>query len=137
MIPLTYNVRSLLIRKTTTVATALGIGLVVFVLASAFMLGTGITKTMVGAGRTDNAIVLRKGSDTEMASSLEVSTLGLIGAAPGVKHSSAGASLLSGEVVLVIAQDKLGTVGQVSNILVRGVPEARNSPAWTSGRASS
>ncbi|HEX5098062.1 MAG TPA: ABC transporter permease [Polyangiaceae bacterium] len=123
MIPLSYNVRSLLVRKTTTVATALGIGLVVFVLASAFMLGTGITKTMVGAGRTDNAIVLRKGSDTEMASSLEVSTLGLISAAPGVKRSSSGTSLISGEVVIVIAQDKLGTDGQVSNVLVRGVPE--------------
>lgn len=122
MIPLSYNVRSLLVRKTTTVATALGIGLVVFVLASAFMLGTGITKTMVGAGNSSNALVLRKGSDTEMASSLEVSTLGLIGAAPGVKHSSAGTSLISGEVVIVIAQDKLGTKGQVSNVLVRGVP---------------
>ena len=124
MIPLSYNVRSLLVRKTTTVATALGIGLVVFVLASAFMLGTGITKTMVGAGRRDNAIVLRKGSDTEMASSLEVSTLGMISAAPGVKRSAAGNAVASGEVVIVIAQDKLGTAGQVANVLVRGVPEA-------------
>jgi putative ABC transport system permease protein len=124
MIPLSYNVRSLLVRKTTTVATALGIGLVVFVLASAFMLGTGITKTMVGAGRRDNAIVLRKGSDTEMASSLEVSTLGMIGAAPGVKRSASGNAVVSGEVVIVIAQDKLGTQGQVANVLVRGVPEA-------------
>lgn len=122
MIPLSYNVRSLFVRKTTTVATALGIGLVVFVLASAFMLGTGITKTMVGAGRKDNAIVLRKGSDTEMASSLEVSALGLIGAAPGVKRSSAGTASISGEIVIVIAQDKLGTEGQISNVLVRGVP---------------
>lgn len=123
MIPLSYNVRSLLVRKTTTVATALGVGLVVFVLAAAFMLGTGITKTMVGAGRSDNAIVLRKGSDTEMASSLEVSTLGLIGAAPGVKRTPAGGAMISGEVVVVIAQDKLGTAGQVSNVLVRGVTE--------------
>jgi len=124
MIPLSYNVRSLLVRKTTTVATALGIGLVVFVLAAAFMLGAGIEKTMVGAGRKDNAIVLRKGSDTEMASSLEVATLGLIGAAPGVKRGAGGTAVLSGEVVIVIAQDKLGTEGQVSNVLVRGVPPA-------------
>jgi putative ABC transport system permease protein len=124
MIPLSYNVRSLLVRKTTTVATALGIGLVVFVLAAAFMLGAGIEKTMVGAGRKDNAIVLRKGSDTEMASSLEVATLGLIGAAPGVKRGAGGTAVMSGEVVIVIAQDKLGTEGQVSNVLVRGVPPA-------------
>jgi putative ABC transport system permease protein len=124
MIPASYNVRSLMVRKTTTVATALGVGLVVFVLAAALMLGTGITKTMVGAGRSDNAIVLRKGSDTEMASSLEVSTLGLIGAAPGVKRLPDGTTALSGEVVIVIAQDKLGTDGQVANVLVRGVPPA-------------
>jgi putative ABC transport system permease protein len=122
VIPLSYNVRSLLVRKTTTIATALGVGLVVFVLAAAFMLGTGITKTMVGAGRRDNAIVLRKGSDTELASSLEVNTLSMIAGAPGVKRSASGASLVSGEVVLVIAQEKLGTDGQIANVLVRGVP---------------
>jgi putative ABC transport system permease protein len=138
MIPLSYNVRSLFVRKTTTVATALGIGLVVFVLAAAFMLGAGIEKTMVGAGRKDNAIVLRKGSDTEMASSLEVSTLGMIGAAPGVKRGTGGTAVISGEVVIVIAQDKLGTDGQVSNVLVRGVPptalEVRSEIRVVAGR---
>ncbi len=123
MIPLSYNVRSLMVRKTTTIATALGVGLVVFVLAAAFMLGSGITRTMVGAGRSDNAMVLRKGSDTEMASSLEVNTLSLIAGAPGVKRSAGGKSLVSGEVVLVIAQEKLGTNGQIANVLVRGVPD--------------
>jgi putative ABC transport system permease protein len=117
MIPISYNVRSLLVRKATTFATAFGI-------ASAFMLGLGIQKTMVGAGRVDNAIVIRKGSDTEMASTIEVKALGIISAAPGVKRSAAGRSLASAEVVMVLAQDKLGgTAGQVSNVLLRGVPE--------------
>jgi ABC-type lipoprotein release transport system permease subunit len=123
MIPISYNVRSLLVRKATTFATAFGIALVVFVLASAFMLGLGIQKTMVGAGRIDNAIVIRKGSDTEMASTIEVKALGIIAAAPGVKRSAAGRSLASPEVVIVLAQDKLGVAGQVSNVLLRGVPE--------------
>ena len=124
MVPLSYNFRSLMVRRTTTFATAFGIGLVVFVLASALMLGSGITKTMVGAGRDDNAVVLRKGADNEMSSSLEVKTLGIIGAAPGVKRAAGNTALASGEIVVVIAQDKLGgTAGQVSNILVRGVPE--------------
>jgi putative ABC transport system permease protein len=94
------------------------------VLASAFMLGLGIQKTMVGAGRKDNAIVIRKGSDTEMASSLEVKTLGLVAAAPGVKRNAAGRALASSEIVIVIAQDKLGgEAGQISNVLVRGVSD--------------
>src|SRR5262245_23666930 len=124
MVPVSYNVRSLLVRKTTTIATALGIGLVVFVLAAAIMLWFGIEKTMVGGGRPDNAVVLRKGSDTEMASSIEVGTINLILAAPGVKRDTAGGTLGSGWIVAVIAQEKLGTAGQVSNVLVRGVNDA-------------
>ena len=124
MVPISYNVRSLLVRKTTTIATALGIGLVVFVFASAAMLSSGVTKTMVSAGRPDNAMVLRKGSDTEMASSIELGTMNLILAAPGVKRDTAGGALGSGEIVVVIAQDKMGAPdGQVSNVLVRGVSE--------------
>ena len=96
MIPLSYNVRSLLVRKTTTIATALGIGLVVFVLAAAFMLGAGIEKTMIGAGRKDNAIVLRKGSDTEMASSLEVDAAGLAGP-PGDGRGAGRKRFLAGD----------------------------------------
>jgi hypothetical protein len=36
MIPISYNLRNLAVRKVTTLATALGIGLVVFVLAAVF-----------------------------------------------------------------------------------------------------
>jgi putative ABC transport system permease protein len=79
---------------------------------------------MVSAGRPDNAMVLRKGSDTEMASSIEVGTMNLILAAPGVKRDTTGGALGSGEIVVVITQDKIGAPdGQVSNVLVRGVSE--------------
>jgi putative ABC transport system permease protein len=122
MIPLSYNVRSLMVRKTTTIATAFGIALVVFVLAAALMLSEGVSKTLVAGGRTDNAIVTRKGADNEMSSSIESKSISLILATPGVKKDETGAPLGGGEVVVVIAQDRLGgEPGQVSNILVRGV----------------
>ena len=124
MIPISYNVRSLMVRKTTTIATAGGIALVVFVLAAALMLSAGVKKTLVAGGRDDNAIVLRKGSGNELSSSIESQIVSLVLAAPGVKKDEAGAPLGTGEVVLVIAQEKLGAdPGQVSNILVRGVTE--------------
>jgi putative ABC transport system permease protein len=67
--------------------------------------------------------VLRKGSDTEMASSIETKTVGLITAAPGVKKDGT-TPIGSGEIVVVVALDKLGgTEGQVSNVLVRGMTE--------------
>jgi len=124
MIPISYNVRSLMVRKTTTFATAGGIALVVFVLAAALMLSAGVKKTLVAGGRDDNAIVLRKGSGNELSSSIESPTVSLILAAPGVKKDETGAPLGTGEVVVVIAQQKLSAEpGQVSNILVRGVTE--------------
>lgn len=123
MIPIAYNVRSLFVRKATTIATALGIGLVVFVLAASLMLGAGIKKTLVSAGRPDYALVLRKGSDTELASSIEVRTVSLVLAAPGVKKANDGAPVGSGELVVVITMEKPGTDGQVSNVQVRGISD--------------
>lgn len=120
LVPLSYNVRSLLVRKTTTVATALGIGLVVFVLASALMLSRGIRETFVQTGAADRAIVLRKGSDAELASSIETQSVGIVLSAPGVKKDN-DLPMGTGEVVVVILLDKVGTDGQVSNVQVRGV----------------
>jgi putative ABC transport system permease protein len=123
MIPISYNVRSLLVRKATTIATALGIGLVVFTLSSALMLAKGIRNTLVSNGSADRVKVLRKGSDTEMASGIEANLASLVMAAPGVKRDADGQPLGSAEVVVVIMLDKLGGAeGHSSNILVRGVP---------------
>ncbi len=120
MIPVSYNVRSLLVRKTTTIATAFGIALVVFVLASSLMLSNGIRQTLVSSGQHDRAVVLRKGSDAELASSIESPQVGTILAAPGVAQAE-GAPLGAGEVVVVITANKLGDESHVSNVQVRGV----------------
>lgn len=119
-IPLSYSIRSLFVRKTTTIATAFGIGLVVFVLASSLMLSNGIQRTLGASGSPDRAIVLRKGSDNELSSNIEQPKVGIIMAAPGVKKDGA-TSLAAGEIVVVISADKLGTAGQISNIQIRGV----------------
>lgn len=124
MIPLSYNVRSLFVRKTTTIATALGIGLVVFVLSSSLMLGQGIRNTLVSNGSGNRAIVIRKGSDTEMASGIDANVVSLIMAAPGVKRGNEGQAVGTSDVVVVASLDKEGTDGMVSNVLIRGVQPA-------------
>ena len=120
LIPLSYSFRSLLVRKTTTIATALGIGLVVFVLATALMLSRGIRETLVSSGQADRAIVLRQGADNELSSGFDTTTVGIILAAPGVKKDGS-APLGSGEVVVVITAPKFGAENQISNVQVRGV----------------
>ena len=119
LIPINYNLRSLLSRRATTLATAFGIALVVFVLASALMLAEGVERTMGSAGRPDIAIVIRKGSSAEMDSNVEDPQVGLIKAMPGVKQIG-GQPVGAGEVVVVAAMEKVGAVG-VTNVSIRGL----------------
>jgi len=122
MVPISYNLRSLAVRKTTTIATASGIALVVFVFSSVTMLSRGIEKTMSTSGSPDVAIVLRKGSDAELSSGIETPSVGLILASKEVKRRSDGKSDGVGEVVVVITLEKLGTDG-ISNVQIRGTSE--------------
>jgi putative ABC transport system permease protein len=123
MIPLSYNVRSLMVRKATTIATALGIALVVFVLASSQMLARGIKKTMGRSGSADKAIVLRKGADAELSSQPEQRFVAQVLAAPGVKRDAGGAPLGTAELVFVIALEKAGNAALMSNVQLRGVAD--------------
>ncbi|MBK8693899.1 MAG: ABC transporter permease [Deltaproteobacteria bacterium] len=122
MVPVSYSVRNLMVRRTTTAATALGIGLVVFVFASVLMLGAGLQRAMGRSGSADVAIVLRAGSDAESSSGIELPAAGLVTASPEVRVRPDGRSDAVGEVVGVLALDRAGGDG-VSNVQVRGVPD--------------
>ena len=122
MIPLAYNLRNLTVRISTTVAAAGGLALVVFVFASVMMLSNGIKKTLGRSAQSDVAIVMRKGSDAELSSTIEETQVGLVLAAREVKKQPDGQPDGVGEVSLVILLDKLGADG-VSNVAIRGVPD--------------
>src|SRR6185295_13377657 len=121
-IPIKYNVRSLVVRKTTTIAAGLGLALVVWVFASALMLSAGLDKTFGRNASEDVMVILRKGSDNELTSGIadkdankaiaEAEQIGASKKPPGV-----------GEVVVVILLDKVGVDG-MSNVTVRGVPDS-------------
>lgn len=138
MVPLSYSVRNLKVRTTTTVATAAGIGLVVFVFASVMMLSNGIKRTLGRSGSEDVAVVLRDGADAEISSVVELPSAGLIMNSAGVRRRADGRPDAVAETVVVIILDKLGTDG-VSNVSVRGVPDDvwafRPNVRVTQGRA--
>lgn len=137
MVPIRYNVRSLFVRKVTTFATAIGIALVVFVLAAALMLGEGVNRALGQSGRADTAIVLRKGADAELSSSLTGETLNMLRGSSAVATGAPGGGVV-GEVVLVITADVADGSG-ISNVLVRGMPadgmKFRPEAKIVSGRA--
>jgi putative ABC transport system permease protein len=119
MVPVRYNIRSLMVRKSTTAATALGIAMVVAVLCVAQMLSNGVRKTLSHAGRENVALVLRKGSDNELGSGIDDPQLGIITSQPQVK-TEAGKPCRAAEVVVVTATEKIGAEG-ITNLQIRGV----------------
>jgi putative ABC transport system permease protein len=135
MVPIRYNLRSLLVRKVTTFATAFGIALVVFVFAAALMLGEGVKRALATSGRSDTAIVLRKGSDAELSSAIPNETINLL---RGFSQVSQAGGVV-GEAVIVITQELADGSGGISNVLVRGMPAEgmafRSEARIVSGRA--
>ena len=117
MVPVQYNARSLLVRKVTTFATALGIALVVFVFAGALMLAEGINRAFSTAGRADTVVIVRKGSDAELSSAIGNDYVALFRGPAQV--SQAGGVI--GELVIVVIVDHVDGSGS-SNVLVRGTP---------------
>lgn len=122
MVPFAYNLRNLAVRKSTTVAAASGLALVVFVFSAVLMLSNGIEKTLGRSAKSDIAIVMRKGSDAELTSSIEEVQVGLVLAKREVAKQKSGQPDGVGEIMVVALMDKLGTDG-VSNVQLRGVPD--------------
>jgi putative ABC transport system permease protein len=102
-IPLSYNFRNLVVRRTTTIMTALGIGLTVAVLASVLALVEGLRTAFASTGHPLNILVMRKGSGAELTSQITRSSYNeVIKLRPGIAKSSGGEPLASLEVVTVI-----------------------------------
>jgi putative ABC transport system permease protein len=114
--------RNLAVRKTTSIAAGLGLAMVVFIVAAVAMLNNGIKKALGRSSDPNVAIVIRKGSDVELSSSIEEPNVGLVLATPGVARSDDGRPIGVGEVLVVILLDKVGTDG-FSNVQVRGMPD--------------
>ncbi len=121
MIPIAYNLRNLQVRRTTTLAAALGLALVVFIFAAVMMMSNGIRQVTARAADPNVAIVLRKGSDVELSSAIEEPNIGIIASTPGVAHEATGQPQAVGELVVVALLDKVS--GGFSNVVLRGVPD--------------
>ena len=123
-IPVHYSFRSLWVRRRTTLASAIGIGLVVFVLAASQMLADGVRETLLAAGRDDRALVMSHDTWAEDGSRLSQSVASLVAAAPGVQRGDDQHPLVSGESVVQIPFAKRGAPERISSVQVRGVTEA-------------
>jgi len=120
MIPLGYTIRNILKHKVTTPMTILGVSLVVFVFAAAQMLSYGLKSTLVSTGSDDNAIVIRKSSQSEVQSIILRDQGQIVGTSPEIARAADGSALYTNEIYVLINQPKRAT-GELANIVVRGV----------------
>lgn len=118
-IPYSYSLRNLWTRRLTTVLTASGMALVVFVFAATLMLSEGLRKTLVDTGSWDNVVVIRKSAQTEVQSGVDRSQAAIVETQPEVAMAE-GQRLVAKELVVLISLPKRGT-GKPSNVVIRGI----------------
>lgn len=124
-IPVTYNIRSLTRRRVTTTVTVLGMALAVGVFSAGLQLRNGIKKTLVTAGREDNVVILRKGSNAEITSVVDREQAKLLASRDEVAiDPKDGKPLADPQVsVLIFAQRPGGISTDGTNVFVRGLSE--------------
>jgi putative ABC transport system permease protein len=119
-VPFSYSFRNLWTRRLTTVLTASGMALVVFVFTSILMLAEGLRKTLVETGSYDNVVVIRKGSSSEVQSGVDRQQASIIETEPEVAIGADGQPLLAKEMVVLITLPKRRT-NNPSNVVIRGI----------------
>lgn len=65
LVPLSYNLRSLFVRKSSTLLTVLGIGATVAIISGILALQQGFSSMFTSGGRDDVAVFLRPGANNE------------------------------------------------------------------------
>jgi putative ABC transport system permease protein len=119
-IPLSYNLRNLVVRKTTTLMTALGIALTVAVLLAILALVSGLHDAFASTGNPLQVMVLRKGSDSELVSGITRIVYQDMKFRAGVARAANGDPMVSPEGVVVISLPSVDNPDG-SNITLRGI----------------
>jgi putative ABC transport system permease protein len=122
-IPISYNIRNLILRKGLTIMTALGIALTVTTAIFLMALLAGLQRAFVSSGDPRNVLVLRKGSEAELSGGFDAALFPTLKTLPGIAKDSHGEPLASGELVVVIVLPRRDGTGEV-NVTVRGMMPA-------------
>jgi putative ABC transport system permease protein len=118
-LPLKYNLRNIVVRKGSTLATAFTIGLTVAVFLMVMALARGIDMTLSTSGEPLNLIVLREGSTAELNSTVTREQFNDLMYLDGVQRED-DKPLVTGEIITLIYKARKGMT-QGSNVTVRGV----------------
>ncbi|PYQ38450.1 MAG: hypothetical protein DMF77_24060, partial [Acidobacteria bacterium] len=118
-LPLSYNVRNVRNRWQVTLLAISGIALVVAVFTVLMSMSEGFAMALRTTGRTDNAMIVQRGSASELTSWIPLDQRQMIVVRDEVARGADGQPLASPEDVVVTMKPKKD--GEPTNITVRGV----------------
>ncbi len=120
MIPLKYNLRSLSVRWVTTLLTCLAIGIVVCASVLTFGMIEGIEHALTSSGDATDLIIMRKGSNNELSSTIAPTAARDLINLDGIAKDAQGQPLASREFITVLIQPRRNA-GGTANVIVRGL----------------
>jgi putative ABC transport system permease protein len=115
------NIKSIPQRWASSLVIVIGLAGVVAVFTALLAMLTGFESTLKANGRSDEAIIMRGGSDDEINSGLDRDSDDLIEQAPGIRRGADGNPLASAEVIVIAELIRKGDVKNAVNITLRGV----------------
>lgn len=119
MIPIRYNVRSLLERRATSVMTTLGVAMVAMIFVILFGFVGGLKSTLLRAGNNNNWIVLERGALSENSSGIAREQSEVVRILPEIALTPDGKPLISPELIVGVNVSPDNRVKQFA--LLRGV----------------
>src|ERR1043166_4806657 len=136
-LPLTYNIRNVFVRWRATLATILGVALVVAVYVLVQSLAVGLEKASGSTGDPRNLMIVRRGSVSESSSMIPREHFNTIQFRPQIARSAAGEPLISADTVVILNLPRGEGRGE-TNVSLRGVSknglELRQQVSLVAGR---
>ena len=122
-LPLTYNIRNVLVRWRATLATIIGVALVVAVYVSLQAMAAGLERTSANTGDPRNLMIVRKGSTAESSSQVTREQYQIIPYLPGIARDAQDHPLVSADVIVLVTVPRQNQGGE-ANVILRGVSPA-------------
>jgi ABC-type lipoprotein release transport system permease subunit len=121
-LPISYNVRNVRVRWQVTLLAVSGIALVVAAFAVLMSMSEGFKAALRSTGRTDNAMIVQRGSASELTSGISLDHRNQVIVDDRVARGADGQPLASWEWVVVIGLPKVAD-GLPTNVTLRAVTQ--------------
>jgi putative ABC transport system permease protein len=119
-VPIKYNVRNVFVRWRATLATVLGVALVVAVYVLVQSMAAGLEKSSRNTGDPRNVLIARQGSTAESSSQVTREQFRLLAYLPQIARDDTGRPLISADVLVLINLPRRDGEGE-ANVLLRGI----------------